>query len=153
MLPADMGGGGVGLKRGLEALKDFKKRVDTLLTEFEGSAASSSKVAAHTIPQHAFSGTGNFPEAAGLYTQYHRVHERLTSLSRTLGLQIEAMGIAVHGADITFDNLEEDLRHRFWAIKAKVDHEHEAAQRAKDGKAQPERNNDKKVDGGWAYDR
>ncbi|MET7436535.1 MULTISPECIES: hypothetical protein [unclassified Streptomyces] len=152
MLPADMGSGAVGLRRGLEALKDFKKRVDTLLTEFEGSAADASKVAAHTIPKHAFSGAGDFPEADGLYTQYHQVHERLTSLSKTLGLQIEAMGIAVYGADVTYDNLEDDLRSRFWAIKAKVDHEHEAAQRTKDGKQQPQRSNDKKVDGGWGDD-
>ncbi|MET7360892.1 hypothetical protein ABZS76_20935 [Streptomyces sp. NPDC005562] len=69
-----------------------------------------------------FSGTGSaFPEADGLYKQYDQVHERLTSLSKMLGEQIDAMGIAVHGADVGFDNLEEGLRQRFWEIQARID--------------------------------
>ncbi|WP_343041869.1 MULTISPECIES: hypothetical protein [Streptomyces] len=109
------------LKRGLEALKQFRRRVDTLLTEFEGSAGGSSEVGHQKIVRASFSGAAApFPEADGLYSQYDRVHERLTSLSKLLGDQIEAMGIAVHGADVGFDNLEDDLRQRFWAIQTRI---------------------------------
>ena len=57
-----------------------------------------------------------FPEATNLYDQYHRVHEELTFLSKTLHLQIEATAIAVQGAAHGFENLEEEQRQRFWAV-------------------------------------
>ncbi|MFJ1736985.1 hypothetical protein [Streptomyces sp. NPDC088254] len=122
MLPADMGGGSADVRRGLMALSTFKKRVDDLLKSFEDSAGGSSKVAAHSLSQTAF-GMGNFPEAKALHLEYERVHERITSLSKSLGLQLEAMQIAVHGVDVTFDNLDEDLRYRFHEIRAEVNQE------------------------------
>ena len=115
----------------MEALTTFKKRVDGVLSNFEDSPASATKVGAHTISQASFCGTGNFGEAKGLHAQYERVHERLTSLSKSLGLQIEALQIAVHGADVGFDNLEEELRHRFWEIQTRVSREHAEAEREK----------------------
>ncbi|MEV6180580.1 hypothetical protein ACIHAR_36110 [Streptomyces sp. NPDC052016] len=124
MLPADMGGGAADVRRGLMALSTFKKRVDDLLKAFEDSAGGSSKVASHGLSQAAF-GMGNFPEAKALHLEYERVHERITSLSKSLGLQLEAMQIAVHGVDVTFDNLEEDLRYRFHEIRAEVNQERE----------------------------
>ncbi|MFF4660197.1 hypothetical protein [Streptomyces sp. NPDC001381] len=119
MLPADMGGGAADVRRGLMALSTFKKRVDDLLTAFEGSAGGSSKVAAHRLTESAF-GTGNFPEAKALHLEYERVHERITTLSKSLVLQLEAMQIAVHGVDVTFDNLDDDLRYRFHEIRSEV---------------------------------
>ncbi|MFG2717990.1 hypothetical protein ACGFW5_06750 [Streptomyces sp. NPDC048416] len=138
------------LKKGMEALKAFKGRVDTVLTTFEGSHAGATTLASQRIPRASFSaGGGAFPEADGLYTQYHRVHEHLTSLSKSLGLQIEAMGIAVHGADVGFDNLDEETRQRFWAIQSKIDYDGAEARRAKDGHPAPERSDDKTSRTGW----
>ncbi|MFI6688675.1 hypothetical protein [Streptomyces sp. NPDC050485] len=135
------------LRRGLEALKTFRDRIDTLLAEFEGSHASPAKIAAHQISRTSFSaGTSPFPEADGLFTQYHRVHERLTSLSKSLGHQIEAMGIAVHGADVGFDNLDEEARQRFAAIQSTTKYDVGAAQSYKDGKPAQSDNTD---GGGW----
>jgi hypothetical protein len=104
------------------ALSTFKKRVDDLLTAFEESAGGSSKVARNRLPATAF-GAGDFPEAKALHLEYERVHERVTALSKLLGLQMEAMRIAVHGVDVTFDNLEEEQRHRFHAIRTEVNQE------------------------------
>lgn len=120
-VPTEEGGGGgpADVRRGLLALSAFKKRVDDLLSTFEASPGGSSRVAAHTLPAQAF-GLGDFPEAKALHGEYERVHERITSLSASLGRQLEAMGIAVHGVDVTFDNLEEDLRRRFHEIRADV---------------------------------
>ncbi|MFI6645544.1 hypothetical protein [Streptomyces sp. NPDC050504] len=110
---------GVGdLKRGKEALDTFKKRVDAILLGLAGSAANHREVAAQRISRDSLStGSAPFAAADGLFAQYSRVHEQLVTLSRTLGEQIEAMGIAVHGANIGFDNLEEDLRQRFAQIQ------------------------------------
>ncbi|WP_322746987.1 hypothetical protein [Streptomyces fagopyri] len=157
MLPADMGGsGGADLRRGMEALTTFKKRVDGVLSNFEDSPGSATKVGAHSISQASFCGTGDFGEAKGLHTQYERVHERLTSLSKSLGLQIEALRIAVHGADVGFDNLEEELRHRFWEIQTQVRRDQEQAQRekaaaeaAKHGKPEEKRSDDTKSEAGY----
>ncbi|UXY30291.1 hypothetical protein [Streptomyces sp. HUAS TT20] len=121
MLPDDAGGSG--LKRGLEALKTFKKRVDTLLTDLEGSPGSYTKVAAHTLSAASLCGKGEFAEATGLHREYERVHERITSLSKSLALQIEAMQIAVHGADVGYDKLEDDLRRRFHEIRTEINEE------------------------------
>ncbi|MER5558197.1 hypothetical protein ABT071_06225 [Streptomyces sp. NPDC002506] len=138
------------LSRGLEALKTFKGRVDTVLTTFEDSHGSPTKLASQQIPRASFSAGGAaFPEADGLHTQYHRAHEHLTSLSKSLGLQIEAMGIAVHGADVGFDNLDEETRQRFWAIQSKIDYDADAAQRAKAGHPDTERTDDKTSRTGW----
>ncbi|MET8169754.1 hypothetical protein ABZT34_36875 [Streptomyces sp. NPDC005329] len=126
MIPADMGGGSADVRRGYMALSTFKKRVDDLLTAFEKSAGGSAKVADHSLAEHTF-GAGNFPEAKTLHLQYERVHERITSLSRSLGLQLEAMQIAVHGVDVTFDNLEDDLRYRFHEIRTEVNRDREEA--------------------------
>ncbi|MGW7080748.1 hypothetical protein [Streptomyces sp. NPDC054866] len=156
MLATDGRGGaapssGADLKRGLEALKTFRRRVNTLLTEFEGSAGGSSKVGGYKLSRGSFSGGGSsFPAADGLYSQYDQVHERLTSLSKMLGDQIDAMGIAVHGADVGFDNLDEDLRQRFWAIQTDVRREQLSDERERSGTPDsPRSNGDAGSDSGW----
>ncbi|TQJ56116.1 hypothetical protein OHU34_11940 [Streptomyces sp. NBC_00080] len=126
MIPADMGGGPTDVRRGYMALSTFKKRVDDLLTAFEKSAGGSAKVGGHSLSEATF-GAGQFPEAKDLHLQYERVHERITTLSKSLGLQLEAMQIAVHGVDVTFDNLEEDLRYRFHEIRTEVNRDREEA--------------------------
>ncbi|MGW0578421.1 hypothetical protein ACWD25_21185 [Streptomyces sp. NPDC002920] len=143
MLPADM----AGFKVSLEALGTFKKRVDAVLSSFEGSAGSAKKVGAHSLSAASFSGAGDFGEAKGLHTQYERVHERLTALSKSLGLQIEAMQIAVLGAHGDFSNLDEEQRRRFWEIQTEISRqeaeaakEKAAQEAAKQGKSGPKTN-------------
>ncbi|MFE9651203.1 hypothetical protein ACFYO0_45440 [Streptomyces sp. NPDC006365] len=153
MLPAE------GLKVGLEALGTFKKRVDAVLSTLEGSPASPQKIAAHALSAASFSGAGGFAEAKGLHSQYERVHERLTTLSKNLGLQIEAMQIAVMGADGNFSNVEEEQRQRFWEIQTGIGRQQAEAERerataeaakrekaeaeaARDGQAGPKDNNE-----------
>ncbi|WP_371359898.1 hypothetical protein [Streptomyces sp. TP-A0875] len=119
MLPAEMGGRAADVRRGMMALSTFKKRVDDLLTTFEDSAGGASKVGTHRLAESAF-GSGAFPEGKMLHLEYERVHERITALSKSLGLQLEAMQIAVHGVDVTFDNLELEQRDRFHRIRVEV---------------------------------
>jgi hypothetical protein len=104
-----------------EALSTFVKRVDKALSDLEASPGNPTRVGAQTIKPGSLAGDPSaFPEAQDLYVQYNQVHEKLTSLSKTLHLQIEAIGIAVKGAHVGFDNLEEEQRRRFWAIQAQV---------------------------------
>ncbi|MFF1453455.1 DUF2563 family protein [Streptomyces sp. NPDC058274] len=127
MLPADMVGGvsatrAANLEASSEALTTFMKRVDTVLHDLESSAGNPARVGAQTINAGSLNSgaQGAFPEAHALYQQYNQVHERLTSLSKTLHLQIEAIGIAVLGAHRGFGNLEEEQRQRFWEIQTEI---------------------------------
>ncbi|MDJ1643702.1 hypothetical protein [Streptomyces pakalii] len=132
------------LKRGVGALEKFKKSVDALLADFEGSAASKTKVADQKITRASLSGQNAcFAEADGLYTQYNRVHSSLVSLSKSLGDQIEYLSLGVHAAAVGFDNVEDDVRRRFHEIRTRLIEENE-----KHTKAEPT-NKDKQVDAGW----
>ncbi|MEU3557079.1 hypothetical protein [Streptomyces fragilis] len=121
----DDGAGGAYLRRGVEALSSFKKKVDAVLDTLNESPANAAQVESLTLTRESLAGGPAFGEAVGLYSQYTRAHERISSLSKTLGLQIEALQIAVHGADIGFDNLEEEARRRFHEIQIDLAREQE----------------------------
>ncbi|MFE7448832.1 hypothetical protein ACFYXN_10180 [Streptomyces griseus] len=145
------GGGGTGdLRRGVGALEKFKSRVDALLADFEGSAASKTKVADQKVSRASLSGpNARFAEADGLYTQYNRVHSSLVSLSKSLGDQIEYLSLGVHAAAVGFDNVEDDVRRRFYEIQTRMDEERE--KHAKSEQSKPEQaDKEKQSDAGWA---
>ncbi|MFJ4708329.1 hypothetical protein ACIP6I_26235 [Streptomyces anulatus] len=145
------GGGGTGdLRRGVGALETFKKRVDALLADFEGSAASKTKVADQKVSRASLSGpNARFAEADGLYTQYNRVHSSLVSLSKSLGDQIEYLSLGVHAAAVGFDNVEDDIRRRFYEIQTRMEQEREKHAKAEQPKTE-QTNNDDQSDSGWA---
>lgn len=140
------------LKVTLESLGEFKKRVDVALSNFEDSQGSAQKVGAHRLSEASFKGVGRFDEAKALHAQYERVHERLTALSKSLGLQIEALQIAVMGAHGNFNDIEEEQRRRFWEIQTGIDRDWREAKREKDaaeaekqGKSAPKSNDERTV--------
>ncbi|MGW6294843.1 hypothetical protein [Streptomyces sp. NPDC055058] len=137
--------GSADLRRGVMALSKFKEKVDDLLETFEGSPGGPAKVSAHSLPQTAF-GTGAFPEGRQLHLEYERVHERITALSKSLGLQLEAMRIAVHGVDVDFDNLEEEQRRKFHLIRTEVNRTSEEMRDAQDKRD----NEANQTDGGYS---
>ncbi|MCX4587785.1 hypothetical protein [Streptomyces sp. NBC_01481] len=154
MLDAEGGGvgatGGSDLERGVGALQRFQQRVIKLLGDLEEGAASKTKVAAQTVPRGSFSDSSvTFHEADGFYREYNRVHSELVSLSKSLGDQIEMLRIAVRGAEVGFDNLEEDLRRRFHSIQTRVLQEqqekHDKAPGDKSGVSEPPRDERKKI--------
>jgi hypothetical protein len=124
----DDGAGGAYLRRGVEALSSFKKKVDAVLDTLDASPANANQVESLTLTRESLAGGAAFGEAVGLYAQYAQAHARISTLSRTLGLQIEALQIAVHGADIGFDNLEEEARRRFREIEIDLRREQEREQ-------------------------
>ncbi|RPK57407.1 hypothetical protein EES43_22105 [Streptomyces sp. ADI96-02] len=147
----DPDGGGTGdIRRGVGALEKFKTRVDALLADFEGSAAGRTNVAAQKISRASLSGpNARFAEADGLYTQYDRVHESLVSLSRSLGEQIEYLSLGVHAAAVGFDNVEDDIRRRFYTIQERIGPVDTKSTGPRAGSPEP-RNNEDQSDSGWA---
>jgi hypothetical protein len=109
------------LEKGVGALRRFQKRVNVLLSELEGSDGGRTKLAAQTVSRASLSGgTAAFAEADGLYSQYNRVHQSLTSLSKSLGDQIQLLSIGVHAAEVGYDNVDEDVRRQYKAIKDRL---------------------------------
>lgn len=102
-----------------ESLKSFKTRVDKLLTALDGSPAAHSRITEQKVTAAAY-GTG-FPEAMGLHGAYEVVHARLTQLSKTLGDQLEAMGITVDLADRGYQNVDQEYADRLHAIQKQVE--------------------------------
>ncbi|MFI9027289.1 hypothetical protein [Streptomyces sp. NPDC053560] len=106
----------------------FKSRIDDILAGLENNTQN--HVSILELSRSAFSGPGNFPEADGLHLQFTKVHTQLKTLSTTLGEQLEAMGIAITGANVGFDNLDVDLRQRFWEIQGRVQERYDEDRRA-----------------------
>ncbi|MFC8918962.1 hypothetical protein ACFT5C_24680 [Streptomyces sp. NPDC057116] len=131
------------LERGVGALKKFRSQVDTLLTELEGGAGGSRQVALDRVTRGSLGVGLQFAEADDFFTQYNRVHTALVQLSKSLGDQIELLHIAVHAADVGYDNVDEGARRRFHEIRTRLAKEYDEAERAKakaqDKGAQPER--------------
>ncbi|MEU7428528.1 hypothetical protein [Streptomyces sp. NPDC040750] len=110
------------MRRGIDALQEFKGKLDDALTEFEDGHGGPSKVAQQSLSRTSFGGTNaRFNEAGELHTAYETVHARLTHLSKTLGLHIESLKLASHAADATYDETEDEVRRRFWHVRAQID--------------------------------
>lgn len=128
--PLGSGSSAADIKRARATLVRFKSRIDDILAGLENHTQNN--VSLLELSRSAFSGPGSFPEADGLHLQFTKVHTHLTTLSSTLGEQIEAMGIAVTGANIGFDNLEDDLRQRYWEIQDRAQERYEEQSKAQD---------------------
>ncbi|MCM2413515.1 hypothetical protein [Streptomyces sp. RKAG290] len=127
-----------------ESLQKFKIRVDKLLTKLDGSPAAHSRITEQKITPAAY-GTG-FPEAMGLSSAYDMVHARLTLMSKTLGDQLEAMGITVDLADRGYENVDQEHSERLHAIQQRTEIYYRKPEPDKDSDA-PAGGKDKPGDG------
>ncbi|MCD0483940.1 hypothetical protein LO771_16445 [Streptacidiphilus sp. ASG 303] len=132
MLIADGGGGMPGLAAAVgrqaftaevENLKTFKSKVDQMLQDLEGSAASQKQISDQRLASGHL-GTG-FGEAEDLFSAYAKVHDNLETLSKTLSQQIEAMSITVDVSTKGYQNVEESRLAELWKIRDQA----EAAQK------------------------
>ncbi|MFD7032672.1 hypothetical protein ACFWAR_32075 [Streptomyces sp. NPDC059917] len=93
-----------------ESMVKYKQRVDALLTQLKGSQADHGKIAEGTLGKTDL-GHG-FPEADGLFTAYNKVRSELETLSKALGVQIEALGIAVEASRLGYENVDAEVKAR-----------------------------------------
>ena len=119
-------GGGKDLSYEGETLAAFKKRIDGIIDQLGSSPASHKHISDQDITPDAY-GTG-FSAAEDLSAQYEKAHERLKTLSRLFGEQLEALGIATQIVDKGYENVEAEHRERFQAIRARVEKHHESRQ-------------------------
>ncbi|MDI5965335.1 hypothetical protein [Streptantibioticus silvisoli] len=123
MLPEPEPVGGVPSPKSLKITKDtltkFKKAIDTALSELDDSAASHTRVSLLTMAAPAY-GQG-FTAATELAASYVKVHDNLQTLSKSLGDQLEALGIAVECAHRGFENVDAKQTERLRAIQSQTE--------------------------------
>ncbi|MEU1806211.1 hypothetical protein [Streptomyces sp. NPDC019937] len=116
------GGGGSGgrsdLKVEAETLASFKSRIDKILLDLEDSPAARGKISDQTVAHAAFG--AEFTAAADLAGAYEKLHARLEKFSRTLGDQLEALGIAVQISDRGYDSIDAEQAARLRAIQKRT---------------------------------
>ncbi|MFF1959468.1 hypothetical protein ACFVWX_21110 [Streptomyces sp. NPDC058220] len=101
-----------------ESMVAFKKRVDQLIINLNGSAAGPDKVGAEPVGRGQFGGGGpGWIEAAGLSDAYTTVIDQLKQLSKLLADSLEGMGIAVVASKDGFGQLDDDIGRRMRAIQ------------------------------------
>lgn len=100
-----------------ESLQSFKKRIDKIIENLSGKAPANPTQLKQNTLNHGSFGSAQFLEATDLAGQYEKVLQQLTKLSTVLGQQMEAMGIAVDGADKGFNTMDDDTRRRFWQLQ------------------------------------
>lgn len=113
-----------------ESLQSFKTRVDKLLTKLDGSPAAHNRITEQKVTPASY-GTG-FPEAMGLSSAYDKVHAQLELLSKTLGDQLEAMGITVALADRGYENVDKEYSERLHAIQKRTETHYKEPDTGKD---------------------
>jgi hypothetical protein len=109
-----------------ESLQEFKKRVDRLLTELDKSTAAHGTLGEQKVAATAY---GEFEQATALAKAYDKAHSHLQLLSRTLGEQLEAMGITVAAADGDYQEMDQEHARRLKAIQARTSKYYEKYQK------------------------
>ncbi|MFD9572717.1 hypothetical protein ACFWBI_23085 [Streptomyces sp. NPDC059982] len=97
-----------------ESMTGYKKLVDDLLKDLDGSEADDKRLAHGTLPTGTL-GTG-FAEADDLFKAYSTVHTELQKLSQGLAAQIEALGIAIMTAGKGYAGVDEETQARMRTI-------------------------------------
>ncbi|WP_308404419.1 hypothetical protein [Streptomyces sp. ATCC 21386] len=105
----------------LSSFQTFKKRIDQLIIDLKGSDAGPGKVGQHQLERAQFGGgSGEWAEAAGLFTAYETVITELENLSKLLSDSMEGVGIAVMASHKGYENIDLDIRDRMAAISAET---------------------------------
>ncbi|WP_432067139.1 hypothetical protein [Streptomyces sp. C10-9-1] len=95
----------------LESMTTFKREIDKLLVELEGSEAAPDKVGAGRIEPGQL-GSAAFGESAYLYSVYASVHDQVEKLSKILALQVDGLSIAVSASQVGYENIDQGVRDR-----------------------------------------
>lgn len=109
-----------GVMSDLADMKKFKKDVDDLLTMLHKSQASPTRVGQDRMARTHLGGHG-FHEAEFFYASYNNVHDELENLSKTLGLQIESLSLAIETSGKSYKDLDDDIKARMHKLNSEIE--------------------------------
>ncbi|MQY16176.1 hypothetical protein SRB5_63720 [Streptomyces sp. RB5] len=108
------------LKVSYESMGDFRKQVQSALDTLRNSKGAPQVVADQTVEQHALHSGSSFAEAEGLTAHYTAVQQTLTQMADLVDRLLDALEIAMRGAESGYQNLDEDERRRFHTVNTEV---------------------------------
>ncbi|WP_144381785.1 hypothetical protein [Streptomyces sp. SAJ15] len=118
-----------------DSLQEFKKKVDKLLLDLGESDANHTRIGEQKVAATAY---GSLPQSPTLATAYSTMHLKLQQLSKMLGEQLEAMGIAVGLADGDYQATDQKHAQRLQQIQASSKAYYEAWEKQNGKKDAPE---------------
>ncbi|MEV6104492.1 hypothetical protein AB0M28_07200 [Streptomyces sp. NPDC051940] len=122
------------LRVSYETMETFRNRVQGILSTLRDSKAAPQVVADQRVESHALHSGPKFAEAEALSAQYTAVQLRLTQMADVADRLLDALGIALRGAEHGYQNLDEDERRRFHSVNTEVYERQEQAKSHDAGK-------------------
>ncbi|MEU3476618.1 hypothetical protein ACI2LO_03330 [Streptomyces sp. NPDC033754] len=117
-MEASMGGMASGMraqavKYSADSMELFRKQVDGLIDQLQGSYAAPGKLKADPLTRAQFGGGGPaWGEAEGAFAAYDGTLSRLVELSSLLHDCLEGLGIAVVASKNGFEEMDDDIKRK-----------------------------------------
>ncbi|WP_329623182.1 hypothetical protein OG357_24450 [Streptomyces sp. NBC_01255] len=135
-MQASLGGMASGMraqavKYSADSMETFRKRIDGLIAELQGSGAGTGQLKADPVTRTQFGGGGPaWGEAEGAYAAYDGTLSRLVELSGLLNDCLVGLGIAVVASKNGFEEMEDDIKRKMIDIHQRTFDAKEKADKA-----------------------
>ncbi|MET9673306.1 hypothetical protein ABZY68_09455 [Streptomyces sp. NPDC006482] len=105
------------VKYSADSMETFRKGVEHLITQLEGSEAGAGKLKSDPVTRTQFGGGGAaWGEAQSAHAAYDEVLGKLVQLSGLLNDCLEGLGIAVVASKNGFEEMDDDVKRKMIAI-------------------------------------
>lgn len=121
-MQASLGGMASGMraqavKYSADSMETFRKQVEGLIEDLQGSQAGTGKLTADPVTRTQFGGGGAaWGEAQSAYAAYDGTLSRLVELSGLLNDCLEGLGIAVVASKNGFEEMDDDIKRKMIGI-------------------------------------
>ncbi|MBX9424955.1 hypothetical protein [Streptomyces lateritius] len=155
-MEAYMGGMASGMraqavKYSADSMETFRKGVEGLIEQLQGSAAGPGKLKADPVTRTQFGGGGAaWGEAQGAYAAYDGTLSRLVELSGLLSDCLEGLGIAVVASKNGFEEMDDDIKRKMIQIHQRTFEAKEKAEKEA-GHGAPASEGGEATEGGGVY--
>ncbi|MGW0119567.1 hypothetical protein [Streptomyces sp. NPDC003327] len=105
------------VKYSADSMETFKKGVEKLIAQLDGSEAGAGNLKADPVTRSQFGGGGAaWGEAQGAYQAYDEVLGKLVQLSGLLNDCLEGLGIAVVASQNSIEEMDDDIKRKMIQI-------------------------------------
>ncbi|MEU7069685.1 hypothetical protein AB0B30_10030 [Streptomyces narbonensis] len=140
------------VKYSADSMETFRKQVEGLIEDLQGSTAGPGKLKAeNSVTRTQFGGGGAaWGEAQGAYASYDGTLSRLVELSSLLNDCLEGLGIAVVASKNGFEEMDDDIKRKMIDIHQRTFDAKEKADKEA-GRGAPESEGSAGFEGGGTY--
>ncbi|WP_395360853.1 hypothetical protein ACHGLA_13845 [Streptomyces sp. YH02] len=135
------------VKYSADSMETFRKQVEGLIEQLQGSTAGPGQLKADPVTRTQFGGGGSaWGEAQGAYAAYDGTLSRLVELSGLLNDCLEGLGIAVVASKNGFEEMDDDVKRKMINIHQRTFEAKEKADKEA-GRGRPESAGDQTAKG------